>query len=216
MLTGLLANALGWRHGDADRLQRLQERIRHASRCDRSGSLLFEYQTVELGADFMLAEQVGWTTRGQVERRTGGGAKTMTHQRRLEYHADSVHTVALALSPPGEEPSVASLEEALAHPSRPLFLGRKCCLPAAPILLERRSGVTLRDVLAAVPAIERRRQESPGSSVSAWWPSEEGEASGSSRLVPVTDERDWRNQVHGGSRLLIHGRIQLAEVADAR
>ena len=36
-VTGLLANALGYDHAEADRLTRLQDRLCLASRCDRPG-----------------------------------------------------------------------------------------------------------------------------------------------------------------------------------
>ncbi len=49
MLTGLLANALGYEHRDAVRLERLQSRVRYGSRCDRAGRKLSDYQTVDLG-----------------------------------------------------------------------------------------------------------------------------------------------------------------------
>ena len=63
MLTGLLANALGWDHRDADSLERLQDRLRFASRLDRAGHPLVDYQTVDLGQDWMRPENAGWTTR---------------------------------------------------------------------------------------------------------------------------------------------------------
>ena len=37
MMTGLLGNALGFDHSEFDRLERLQERLRYASRQDRRG-----------------------------------------------------------------------------------------------------------------------------------------------------------------------------------
>jgi len=38
LLTGLIANALGWRRGERDKLARLQERIAFAARIDRKVS----------------------------------------------------------------------------------------------------------------------------------------------------------------------------------
>jgi hypothetical protein len=59
MLTGLLANALGWRRGDRDALARLQARLRYAARIDRDGTRLTDFQTAQLGRN-----DQGWTTRG--------------------------------------------------------------------------------------------------------------------------------------------------------
>lgn len=64
MLTGLIANALGWRRTDTDKLDRLQDRLVFAVRLDRPGTRFTEYQTARL-----LAEDQGWTTRGRPEGR---------------------------------------------------------------------------------------------------------------------------------------------------
>ena len=48
MLVGLVGNALGWDHRDADHLGRLQERLRFGARCDRAGSKLIDFHTVDL------------------------------------------------------------------------------------------------------------------------------------------------------------------------
>ncbi len=67
MLTGLIANALGWDRGDADLHDRLQARLRVGSRLDKPGTRLTDFQTAQLGA-----KDRGWTTRGQPEGRAGG------------------------------------------------------------------------------------------------------------------------------------------------
>ena len=71
LLTGLIANALGWEHADAEKLASLQERIRYAARIDRQGEALVDYQTVDLGKDWMIGEKAGWTTRGKILDRGG-------------------------------------------------------------------------------------------------------------------------------------------------
>jgi len=214
MLTGLLGNALGWTHRDADALQRLQERIRYASRCDRRGDVLVDYQTADLGLPHMLANEVGWTTWGWIEDRAGGSAKTMTHQRRCEYHADSVHTVVLSFEPPHEGPTLDDLEQALEQPARPLFIGRKACLPAGPIFDPRHGRIgaaSLREALERVPAIPAARRQEPDAPLEAWWPSEDSESGDAGHILQVTDERDWRNQIHGGRRFIFHGLVKAQE-----
>ena len=70
MLTGLLANALGWRRVERERHQALQNRLVFAARIDREpagGVRMTDFQTAQLGAN-----DQGWTTRGRPEGRAGG------------------------------------------------------------------------------------------------------------------------------------------------
>lgn len=78
MLTGLFANALGWEHGDFDRLQELQARLEHASRWDIEPYPLLDYHTADLGQKSM--REPGWTTRRKTEHRAGGPAATRTNR----------------------------------------------------------------------------------------------------------------------------------------
>src|SRR5690606_15771551 len=133
MLTGLLANALGWSHGDSDRLNALQSRIVFAARWDEEPEPMIDYHTVDLGQPKM--SHPGWTTRGVPEHRAGGSAaKFGTHQRYRHYLMDGLMTVALGLEKEQSHPTLMELYEALRRPERPLFLGRKTCLPARPLL----------------------------------------------------------------------------------
>jgi CRISPR system Cascade subunit CasD len=212
MLTGLLANALGWDHADCARLQRLQNRLRLAARCDRAGSRIIDFQTVDLGQDFLKET---WTTSGSPERRTGGTAKEGTHIRYRHYVADAVYTVALFLEPPEESPTLQQLEEALASPERPLFLGRKCCPPTLPLILGRRRAPSLRSALEEV-ALDPRADAS-ADAVPACWPASEAVGNARGREVPVSDLRDWANQVHTGRRFVWAGIITVtAEPAHER
>jgi CRISPR system Cascade subunit CasD len=202
MLTGLCANALGWSHGDTDRLTRLQQRVRFAARLDRPGATLMDFQTATIGKD-----DRGWTTRGIPEGREGGpDTYRSPHVRFRHYRADSVCTVALTLEPPDEAPTLDALVAALDAPSRPLFLGRKTCLPAAPLVSGRVDAPSLLDALRAAPL--SRNAEVVDGRMPAQWPATE-EALPESRLVPVTDERDWLNQIHGGERLVREGLIEI-------
>ncbi|HEY8492048.1 MAG TPA: type I-E CRISPR-associated protein Cas5/CasD [Dehalococcoidia bacterium] len=199
LLAGLLANALGWRRAEADRHQRLQERLRVAARIDRRGSLLRDYQSVDLGQPFL--RDAGWTTRDRMEERSGADQnKTGTHLRYRYYWADCRTTVALALDPPGEPPTLDDLSAALRAPARPLFLGRKSCLPAGPILLGRWEAASLR---GALEAVERAAEADPGA-LPAVWPGAEG---GGEDEGICWDLRDWVNQVHTGSRRVRYGTV---------
>ena len=199
MLTGLFGNALGWNHRDAARLDELQGRIRFACRIDRSGELVTDYQTVDLALRWMRAENAGWTTQGTVAER-GGASDAGTHQRYREYRADSISTVAVALIGDGV-PTLQDLSQALVTPVRPLFIGRKCCLPAGRILVDLIEGEGLRQVLADSPRVPRG---DPGPLRAFWW-DEELDRERPSAGFPVTDERDWTNRIHVGRRLMREG-----------
>jgi CRISPR system Cascade subunit CasD len=202
LITGLMANALGWHHRDADRLDALQGRLRFAARWDVAPDRLLDYHTVDLGQDFLC--DTGWTTRGAREDRKGGTASQGTHIRYRHYLANGLATVAVTLADDAD-PDLAALELALRAPARPLFLGRKACLPAAPILVERRAADTLKAALEAAPAIPGR---TAGGQLLACWPVDDGREGGN--VVEVYDRRDWRNQLHTGSRRMVHGHLRLA------
>ena len=130
MLTGILANALGWAHRDVAALDRLQERLRFAARLDREGQGLVDFQTAELGQDDPL-----WTTHGMPAVRAGGAASYSGPALRYRHYiADAAVTVALTLVPAEEAPDLAALEFVLRRPERPLFIGRKGCPPSRSIL----------------------------------------------------------------------------------
>lgn len=215
MLTGLLANALGWDHCEPAKLQALQQRLTWAARLDCVGQALTEYQTVDLGLPHMLTSgknAVSWTTRGRTEERRGGAASEGTHQRWRDHWADAVYTVAIGLAS-GDAPTVADLAEAVQRPARPLFLGRKACLPAAPLFIAVVQAETLADALAQATdqsirndrpgSKSRKAQENPH----IWWPTDDPKPANVDHCeeLYVTEERDWRNQIHVGERRICHG-----------
>lgn len=210
MLTGLMANALGWDRRDSARLDALQERTRYAARADRRGEALQDYQTVDLGQPWMLPERAGWTTRGRIAGRSGSKENaTGTHIRHRDYRADSVHTVVLTVTG-YDSPTIDDIAEAMRRPARPLFIGRKCCLPAAPILLAIVEGDSLLGILATVP---RAGRADGGPLPACWWEDDDGSgAIGPSRIVPTTDERDWSTRMHVGRRLMREGLVNPPEV----
>jgi CRISPR system Cascade subunit CasD len=210
MITGLLANALGYDHSEFDRLQHLQERLQYASRQDRKGQRLQDYQTVDLSKPYMDDDRA-WTTRGELEKRKGGSASTGTHIRLRDYWADAIHTVALTLRPEEEAPTLDDLERAVQHPERPLFIGRKTCLPAGSLFVDRLQADHLRDALTRVKLAKRADS---GSTFQAWWPTHpegsppsDDEPCSEDMRRPVTDRRDWENQIHVGERWIARGTV---------
>lgn len=206
MLAGLFGNALGFVHGEAARLSSLQQRLRWAAREDLPGRPFMDYQTVNLAADFM---QQGWTTRGQPEGRKGGDNVTTIRNR--HYLANAVYVVAVSLTD-GEGPTLDDLDRALQHPARPLFLGRKCCIPSTPLRYGRVTADRLRDALTHPDAhrITRRLSRSPEkreNRLRAWWPVEDGTEIG--RTIAFTDDMDWENQIHVGRRYVQEAWVEL-------
>lgn len=78
MVTGLLANALGWGREETERHHRLQERLVLGARINRPGAPIQDNQNARLDA-----KDAGWTTRGVPEGRTGGAATYASPHRRF-------------------------------------------------------------------------------------------------------------------------------------
>ena len=202
MLTGLFANALGWRRVDTRRHQDLQDRIVFAARIDREphgGLSMRDFQTAQLGAN-----DRGWTTRGVPDDRAGGAATYKApHLRYRDYFADMRVTVALRLEPEDESPTLDQLADDLQEPVRPLFIGRKPCLPSAPLFVKiDDEAVNTLDALLKHP-LEDGERDTP---VRLLWADCEGvDSVCSNRSYLLTDQRNWVSGLHGGGRLVYEG-----------
>jgi CRISPR system Cascade subunit CasD len=219
-IAGLLANALGYRHGEAARLDRLQARLRFAAMLLREGEALRDYQTVDLGQRHLV--DTGWTTHGRREDRAGAASTARgTHIRLRDYRADALVLVALRLDPADEAPTLDDVRAAIDAPARPLFIGRKACLPAQPLCLPGGSvieAVRLVDALRLGAA--RIRATAPDAGWLAEWPEEEGPvdapapAGSPAASLPdldverLFDRRDWANQIHTGERRVRAGLLR--------
>ena len=207
MLTGLLANALGWRRIEGERHQSLQDRLVFAVRIDREpagGVSLVDFQTAQLDKS-----DKGWTTRGRPEGRAGGGnTYNAPHLRFREYFADMRFTIALRIEPVEGRPTVDDLANALEQPARPLFIGRKPCLPSAPMFDCFSEGESALAALLAAPLDER---EAPDT-VRLLWPENDSPKVMAevkrSRTHMLTDQRNWCSSgLHGGGRLVCEGTV---------
>ena len=247
MLTGMFANALGWRRIQREAHERLQRRLVFAARIDREpagGYAMTDYQTVQMGNTVDLFPSgsswvIGWTTRGAPETRTGAlgtrNSPPFTHQRWRDYYADMRVTVALRLDsgsgagmtagrgsrrihphpslPPSrgkeqmDEPTLDGLAAALDEPARPLFIGRKPCLPSVRLY---GGFVDAPDALAALLAVPLPDDADGRRTVRMQWPAREGgdrppEGVTVSREMMLTDERNWVSGLHGGGRRVVEG-----------
>lgn len=213
LLTGLLGNALGYDHREAEKLERLQDRLVQASLNLRPGDRFIDFHTVDLGQPFL---KQGWTTRGKPQTREGGSAATGTHIRYRHYLADALRLVVLTLDPAEESPSIEALGEALEYPARPLFLGRKTCLPARPLLAGRVAAEGPVAALQAARALVLKQFDAwqelgDRDGTEAEWPLPLGtrHAPPGARIERLIDRRDWVNQLHGGERLVAVGPLPL-------
>ncbi|NLY54285.1 MAG: type I-E CRISPR-associated protein Cas5/CasD [Firmicutes bacterium] len=208
MLTGLVGNALGWQHKDFERLQNLQNRLDFAARWDVRPQRIIDYHTVDLSSPKM--REPGWTTRGTPEHRGGGAAaKYGTHQRYRHYLVDGLMTVALGLTDAGS-PTIDDIKNAIERPARPLFLGRKTCLPARPLLdpnVPIMEGADLLSILERVPIWNREGlpEATPRRTWACWTPQVGDEVLDNCGLV--SDLRDWQNQLPAGTRWRAEGMI---------
>ena len=200
MVTGLIANALGWDRSQAQEHNRLQERLRMGCVLAPGAQKVQDYQTAVLYED-----DAGWTTFGVKEGREkspsykpdSGGRRALTQQRYRDYHADLCAWVALALHPADEAPTLEHIAAALDKPARPLFIGRKPCLPADRLVAGWHTAADLRSALQAV--VTEQTAAAPATGWRAQWPDGEGVQPGD-RLLDICDERNWASGVHGGWR----------------
>jgi CRISPR system Cascade subunit CasD len=198
-ITGLLANALGYDRTETGRLAALQSRLLLAS-AHRVGDgvRLTDFQTAQLAKN-----DRGWTRWG-VEGREGGGntydSPALTYR---DYHADRPTICVIGLKDDGD-PDLEALAAALDRPERPLFIGRKSCLPACSI-----NG----GLLEADDAMAALRASIPGGG--DWrvsLPVGQG-APNQSREIRIADLRDWTAGFHSGDRAILEGKVSMGEVA---
>jgi CRISPR system Cascade subunit CasD len=204
MLTGLIANALGWPRTDRQAHQALQDRLVFAARRERESDLgvLTDTQNAQLEK----ADQ-GWTTWGEPEGR-GGGSYGSPHRRRRDYHTDGCVTVALRLEPPEQAPGLDAVAAALDRPARPLFIGRKPCLPSGPLRLGEVEAPTAYEALRRIPPAEAGPRP-----LRALWPWGDGPSDGEAvdAIVDLADLRNWVTGLHGGARKVVHGTVEPME-----
>ena len=199
-ITGLLANALGFVRSDADAHQQLQQRLTFAVCVEAPGSNFTDFQTAELAKS-----DKGWTTRGIAMGRAGGiDTYASPHLRYRAYHSDLSAMIALRLDPRHQSPTLEDVETALATPARPLFIGRKPCLPTAYLgqgQIEAASAIRAL-LMGWTPMTEGGTRDT----VACAWCPDEGDPSVSAlRAYSVTDDRDWANGTHVGSRTMLEG-----------
>ena len=91
-------------------------------------------------------------------------------------------------------PDTGTVAAAFERPARPLFLGRKPCLPSRPLVAGWIEAETVHHALAAAGAAGKR----------AIWPADEGPSG--HRTHPLPDLRNWAGSgLHNGTRVVVEG-----------
>jgi len=174
-LLGLLAAAQGRRRSEP--IEDLLE-LELGVRTDHSGSVLRDYHTVsDYRGEPLLSAAVN--ARG-LQKKTSPKKYTAVTER--FYLQDAVFVAAVGSMNRG---MLGGLRDALRHPTFPLALGRRCCVPTLPIVIDPPDGHLWRgtpaDVLACVP----------------WYPARTryGTGAAHSRIrLPITvDDQDGRD-----------------------
>lgn len=192
-LTGLLANALGYRREEGARHQTLQNSLVFAALSVMPDGRSVPLVVTDAQNAKLEKSDRGWTTWGAPEGRAGATYDS-PHRRRRDYLADHETRVVLRLVV-DEGPTLDDVAAAIDRPARPLFIGRKPCLPASPLLVGLAEGAT---AYAALRSLGIHGQ--------AIWP-DEGDSPDGALRHDITDLRNWHSGLHGGSRIVMEGHI---------
>ena len=197
MLTGLFANALGLHWSDREAHQALQDRLVFGARRERepaAAGVVTDMQNVRLDK-----ADKGWTTFGAPEGRAGA-TYDAPHRRMRNYLADQTVRVVARLDRAEASPTLEQLAYALDRPVRPLFIGRKPCLPTCRLMNGWAEGETVYSALVSLSVAGTFR---------ALWPVGEGPEHGAEveRIIDLADLRNWRTGLHGGARRVVEGRL---------
>lgn len=168
-VVGLLGCALGLRRDD-ERLRALSEALTMGVRIDRAGDLLVDYHTT--GGGYLRAGQEVKGTRFADEPYVGGVLSTdapnkqgryqvkitqssktpETDVSKRSYLMDAAFLVALRND---DAALIDELAAAVQSPVWPYFLGRKACVPSAPVFAGAGTYPDLRSALTTLPLHER-------------------------------------------------------------
>ena len=120
----------------------------------------------------------------------------------------------LRLEPADATPTLDDLAIALREPARPLFIGRKSCLPSGSLFGGFVQGDT---ALAALLATPLATDIPPAVTIRVLWPDGEGRTEITpNRSYMLTDQRNWTSGLHGGGRLVCEGAIEYGRVSTAK
>ncbi|MEW5423965.1 type I-E CRISPR-associated protein Cas5/CasD [Amorphus sp. 3PC139-8] len=130
---GLIAAALGIRHGDNESLGRLHDGLSLAVETLRRGKSLVDYQIIEMPTEPGLRKYR--KEHGSPPPTRGASLEcpeTHTLPSHREYRVDASYRAAICRRPWSKGPALEEIREALVRPKFQLYLGRKSCPLALP------------------------------------------------------------------------------------
>lgn len=136
---GILLCAMGVRRQDSAQALNSLTALLVGVRVDRAGTLNWDYQTVGAKVGIRSAE-------GKIKKTASSGEYETLLSRR-QYLYDASFLVALQ----GDDHMIAACVSALGNPVWPIYLGRKCCIPAEPVYAGTGSFDTLTAALKSIP-----------------------------------------------------------------
>ncbi len=136
---GLLLCAMGVSRNESAGALAPLARLSMGVRVDRCGSFDWDYHTAGAGIGIRSAD-------GKIKK-TASTGKYETLLSRRQYIYDASFLVALF----GDAETIAACSAALQDPVWPVFLGRKCCIPAEPVFAGSGGFDSVAAALAAVP-----------------------------------------------------------------
>jgi CRISPR system Cascade subunit CasD len=136
---GMLLCAMGVPREDSERELEPLNQLLMGVRIDRSGTLDWDYHTAGAKIGIRRAD-------GKRIKMTASTKEKETLLSRRQYLYDASFLVALQ----GATDTIIDCAEKLANPVWPLFLGRKCCIPAEPAFIGTGSFDTLTEALSSI------------------------------------------------------------------
>jgi CRISPR system Cascade subunit CasD len=163
-IVGLVAAAWGWGLTDEDgeRVAALSRSVRLGVRVDREGTVLRDYHTIGGTRSGSETPWTGLLTAEGKTKRTATTAVLHTEVSERNYLCDACFLVMLE----ADGLVLAGIEAALQAPVWPPFLGRKACVPAAPLCPAHPQAPSivsgpLVDAIASYPGLGRSADTPP-------------------------------------------------------
>ena len=148
---GMLLCAKGVPREDSSKACEPLNKLLMGVRVDRSGTLDWDYHTAgaKIGIRRADGKDIKNPKTGQMEnfKRTATTGEIETLLSHRQYLYDASFLVALQ----GDADTIGDLAQDLDEPVWPLFLGRKCCIPAEPVFAGTGTNDNLADALSSVP-----------------------------------------------------------------
>lgn len=203
MIVGMIGSALGLERSNVKALQDLQDKIIFACALEEENGILRDMQNAKLAVEKM------WTTRGAPVSRDGGDATYERSVRRTkDYLQDARLRLVIGLKD-GSSFTLEEIAEAFRRPVYPISIGRRTCLPSAPMVPPSNEACIFEAGTAyeALNAIVK-------AGVPARWPLGQGpdDTAAVSRVVSDPGLRNWKSGMHKGFENLVEGVSGNAEV----